>query len=87
MDGLPGMQRALAAGQRENVAPIKKMVGPLAPKAYHSGTGISLQQLLAVALISFILGMLLALKGDTLLMMAKRLDVERLKGMLSGASA
>ncbi|CAJ2504451.1 Uu.00g118450.m01.CDS01 [Anthostomella pinea] len=32
MDGLPGMQRGLVAGKKYSVEPLKKMVGPLAPK-------------------------------------------------------
>ncbi|KAI1404755.1 hypothetical protein F4819DRAFT_81696 [Hypoxylon fuscum] len=32
IDGLPGMQRGLKAGRAYAIEPIKKMVGPLAPK-------------------------------------------------------
>lgn len=31
MDGLPGMQRGVETGSRENVEPIRKMIGPYAP--------------------------------------------------------
>lgn len=33
IDGLPGMQRGLDTGARENVEPISKMIGPFAPAA------------------------------------------------------
>jgi hypothetical protein len=32
MDGLPGLRRGVDTAKRENVAPMKKMVGPYAPK-------------------------------------------------------
>ncbi|KAI0893986.1 hypothetical protein F4806DRAFT_126669 [Annulohypoxylon nitens] len=39
MDGLPGMQRGLKAGRVYAIKPVKKMVGPLAPK---NGANLSL---------------------------------------------
>jgi hypothetical protein len=58
IDNLPGMKRALDAGQREKVAPIKKLVGPLASRDYQGqqGLGHSTRALLFAAFFSFLLG-------------------------------
>lgn len=72
MDGLPGMQRALVAAKRESVAPIKKMVGPLAPQHYrNTGFGFALHQVLLVALLAFLVGMLAASYGSVILRHAR----------------
>lgn len=59
MDGLPGMKRGIQAGKKESVAPIKKMVGPLAPK---NGTthqdGFTLEQVIIVFIVAFIAGVM-----------------------------
>ena len=60
MDGLPGLRRGLAAGKREKVAPIQKMVGPLAPTAYRYGNGFSAGQVMIIALLSMLVGILIA---------------------------
>lgn len=66
MDGLPGMQRASWAAKEYSVAPIKKMVGPLAPTKYTAGAGWHLQQMLLIALLSFLIGLAVAFYGPVL---------------------
>jgi hypothetical protein len=60
MDGLPGMKKALEVGKLENVAPIKKMVGPLAPLRYQSTGTYTLEHLIVVAMLFLFLGVALA---------------------------
>jgi hypothetical protein len=63
MDGLPGMKTGLATGKAEKIAPIVKMVGPLAPK---NGTGYTVhseKQIRLIILLSFLLGIFAALYG------------------------
>lgn len=60
MDGLPGMKRGLEALKlNKDVSPIKKMVGPLAPK---NGTihaeGFTLQQVIVIFIVAFIAGIM-----------------------------
>lgn len=60
MDGLPGMKRGLQAlKSNKDVIPIKKMVGPLAPK---NGTihvdGFTLQQVIVIFIVAFIAGIM-----------------------------
>jgi hypothetical protein len=60
MDGLPGMRRGIETAKREDVKPIKKMVGPYGEmvnrmKARRVGT-VSVWYLVIVALLSFCLG-------------------------------
>ena len=86
MDGLPGMKRALAAGKREKVAPIKKMVGPLTPTRYQNGLGFSPNQVIVTALLSVLFGVLLALYGPLLLAHRDLLDLDMLKGMIQPLS-
>ena len=66
MDGLPGMHRALVAGKKHGVAPIKKMVGPLAPTKYQSGYGFAAQQVILIAFASFLVGLAAAFYGPIL---------------------
>lgn len=66
MDGLPGMQRGTWAAKEFTVEPIKKMVGPLAPSKYTAGVGWNLQQVFLVALLSFLIGIAVALYGPLL---------------------
>jgi len=61
MDGLPGMQRGQVIAKEKKVAPIKKMVGPLAPKKYINPYGVQLEVVVIVAIICFLLGALLSL--------------------------
>lgn len=63
MDGLPGMRRGLNAAKKYNVAPIKKMVGPLAPTRYRSGYGFTTMQVILIALFSFLIGLAVAYYG------------------------
>lgn len=61
MDGLPGMKRGLEAGKTHSVTPMKKMVGPLAPKngTLHSD-GFTLEQVLIVFIVAFVAGVMAA---------------------------
>jgi len=62
MDGLPGMRRGQVVAKEKNVAPIKKMVGPLAPKRYiNPYGGVQLEAVVIIAIICFILGISFAL--------------------------
>lgn len=75
MDGLPGMKRGLETGRKEDVRPVKKMVGPFAPEKMKMraervagwGTGSSP---VVVGLGGFVLGLVVAfvvlefLRGD-----------------------
>jgi hypothetical protein len=60
MDGLPGMKRGVETAKKENVKPIKKMVGPFAPSAENPQTRVAGQvpelYLVIVALLSFCMG-------------------------------
>ena len=69
MDGMPAMKRALTAGKTFSVEPIKKMVGPLAPKngAYGSAAGVSWLSLLIIAMLSFVMGIAFATYQPTVL--------------------
>ena len=64
MDGLPGMKRGLRAAKTFDVAPIKKMVGPLAPTRYQSGYGFSGVQVFLIALLAFLIGLAIPLFGQ-----------------------
>ncbi|KAK3075360.1 hypothetical protein LTR53_001365 [Teratosphaeriaceae sp. CCFEE 6253] len=85
MDGLPGMRRALVAAKEEGVAPIKKMVGPWAPKRYQDGRGFSVEQVLMIALMSFMLGMALVVYGPLVCehLPAQALDMTAVRSMLT----
>ncbi|KAI1104023.1 hypothetical protein F4804DRAFT_208534 [Jackrogersella minutella] len=63
MDGLPGMQRGLEAGRLHAIQPIKKMVGPLAPKNRTSSSMRSGFQIEHIIII--ILALLLAISLAT----------------------
>ena len=60
MDGLPGMRRGVDTAKREQVKPIKKMVGPFAPNLEYPRTRVEGQvptlYLIIVALLSFCMG-------------------------------
>jgi len=71
MDGLPALRRGLATARADGVAPIEKMVGPLAPRTPGSspspsslrGIGslnghVRASAALAVAVLAFLLGAL-----------------------------
>lgn len=57
------MKRGFETGKKENVQPIKKMVGPYAGLASKSRpvSGISLWYLVAVALLGIVIGMAAAI--------------------------
>jgi hypothetical protein len=61
MDGLPGMKRGVETSNRENVKPIKKMVGPY-PKTplKKASNKLSGTSPIAVGAISFVLGLIVA---------------------------
>ncbi|KAK3324820.1 hypothetical protein B0T19DRAFT_239441 [Cercophora scortea] len=50
IDGLPGLQVALKTAKEEHVAPIQKMVGPLAPKAYLNDRRFPVKHLVLAAI-------------------------------------
>jgi hypothetical protein len=60
MDGLPGMRRAVEMAKKENVKPMKKMVGPFAPTSELPRTRFAGQvpmlHLIIVAVLSFCMG-------------------------------
>ncbi|KAF1980969.1 pyridoxamine phosphate oxidase family protein [Aulographum hederae CBS 113979] len=60
IDGLPGMQRGLETGQKENVKPLKKMVGPRAPKANMLHYPSSVHSRPALSMVLFLLAMVLS---------------------------
>lgn len=57
MDGLPGMRRGIETGKREDVKPVRKMVGPFAPEVMprRSPTRLAFSQILMV-LLAFCMG-------------------------------
>lgn len=83
MDGLPGLRRGLAAGKREKVAPIQKMVGPLAPTAYRYGKGFSVGQVMMIALLSMVAGILMATYASELLEAASSWELGGLQSIVS----
>lgn len=66
MDGLPGMKRGLIAAKKENVAPIKKMIGPYAPEQMQRlrAQSFTLEHIIMAALVFFLLGIGMALYGS-----------------------
>jgi len=61
MDGIPGMQRGVDVAKREQVKPIKKMVGPFAPEVMKkSANRIGSTSPVLVSVSSFCLGLLVA---------------------------
>lgn len=64
MDGLPGTNAGQATMKSENITPLKKMVGPLAPTHYQNhGTGFGVQHLILAAMLSALITVLLLLYG------------------------
>jgi hypothetical protein len=65
MDGLPGMKIGLATARAEKIAPIQKMVGPLAPKIGGGVAGAvhTQRQIALIVVLSFLLGVFAALYG------------------------
>ncbi|KUI72938.1 hypothetical protein VM1G_08395 [Cytospora mali] len=52
MDGLPALHIAQRVQKEEQITPVKKMVGPLAPTQYQNASRYGLEHLLLVALIT-----------------------------------
>ncbi|KAK4040632.1 hypothetical protein C8A01DRAFT_15530 [Parachaetomium inaequale] len=52
VDGLPGMQIGNRTGKEEHIAPIEKMVGPMAPRAYRNDRRFNVWPLILVAVLS-----------------------------------
>jgi hypothetical protein len=66
MDRLPGMKRGLAAGEKEKVQPIKKMVGPHSPSQYKTGH-YRLNHVVAASLLWLLIGIITTLYSPLLL--------------------
>ncbi|KAB5557852.1 hypothetical protein GE09DRAFT_88828 [Coniochaeta sp. 2T2.1] len=67
IDGLPGMKKGLEVGKKEKVEPIKKMVGPLAPRLNRTGgAGVSVATVVVIALLSLLLGVSLGSNSEGL---------------------
>ncbi|KAF2676166.1 hypothetical protein K458DRAFT_447629 [Lentithecium fluviatile CBS 122367] len=56
IDGLPGMKRGYDFAQKNNVAPLKKMIGKYAPAAPRTTHQITPAHLILVAILSVIIG-------------------------------
>nr|POE94448.1 pyridoxamine 5'-phosphate oxidase family protein usto [Quercus suber] len=83
MDGLPGLPQGLRTAKEETIAPIKKMVGPLAPlnrKLYRSRSR-EVSQAVLLVLTGFLLGMLVTLYGPMMLPYVREWDDEKAHGM------
>ncbi|KAF2870388.1 hypothetical protein BDV95DRAFT_595895 [Massariosphaeria phaeospora] len=61
IDGLPGMKRGYDYAQKHGVAPLKKMIGPWAPTAPRTVKATPPMQVIMVAVLSFIIGIVLTL--------------------------
>ena len=48
------MKIGYKTGKQQGIAPIKKMVGPMAPQAYHNNRRFSILHLILVAVLSAI---------------------------------
>lgn len=58
MDGLPALNNAQKARIQENVEPMRKMVGPLAPTHYQNGNQFGVEHLILVAFVAAIVSAL-----------------------------
>ncbi|EAQ87111.1 hypothetical protein CHGG_03730 [Chaetomium globosum CBS 148.51] len=56
VDGLPGMKIGYKTGKQEGIAPIQKMVGPMAPRTYHNSRRFGPWHLVLVAVLSAVCG-------------------------------
>jgi len=64
MDGLPGTKNAQLTMKAENITPLKKMVGPLAPTHYgYSKARFGAEHLLLVAIVTALITYLVLLYG------------------------
>ncbi|KAJ9161788.1 Pyridoxamine phosphate oxidase [Coniochaeta hoffmannii] len=74
VDGLPSMKKGLEIGQTHDVEPMKKMVGPLAPRSPRGGgAAVAVRNVVVIALLSLVLGALLGLYGEVLTAVAASL--------------
>lgn len=74
MDGLPALNIAQKARIQENIEPLRKMVGPLAPTHYQNGNRFGVEHLILVALVTAIVSALVTRYGfDTARAIAVRL--------------
>lgn len=74
MDGLPALHVAQKARVQENIEPLRKMVGPLAPTHYQNDSRFGVQHLLLVALVAAVVSALATRYGfDTARAVAVRL--------------
>lgn len=55
MDGLPALHVAQKTRVQEQIQPLKKMVGPLAPSHYQNSNRFSLEHLLLVAFVTAVI--------------------------------
>jgi hypothetical protein len=66
MDHMPAMKQAIELGRKEHIKPMKKMVGPFAPVTdYKIPQGVSVEVAVMIAVVSLIIGALLALYGKS----------------------
>lgn len=66
MDHMPAMKQAVELGRKENIKPMKKMVGPFAPRTdYRSRQAVSVELAVVIAVVSLLIGALLALYGTS----------------------
>lgn len=63
MDGLPAMNVAQKIQKEERLKPVKKMVGPLAPRQYYNANRYGLEHLLLVGFVTAIITALLMAYG------------------------
>lgn len=79
------MKRANVARKKYSVVPLKKMVGPLALTEYQNGIGLPLQSVILVALLSFLIGIALAIYAPVLMgrfgIEFKQADLQNLKAV------
>lgn len=71
MDGLPGLRRGVETALKENVEPIKKMVGPYGEMVnmlrHQRANTVPAWNLVIIALLSFCLGTVATLLAQSLL--------------------
>jgi hypothetical protein len=66
MDGMPGMKRGVKAGKEHKVAPMEKMVGPLAKVKYRHG-GVPVEWVVLIAVMAFLLGTMVMMYAGKML--------------------
>ena len=72
VDGLPGMEIGQRIGKAEKIKPLKKFVGPYAPKGYqYPNSGFGIEHLVLAALVGALLTVLVLLYGAQTVAMAR----------------